>query len=76
MLDPNEVAELRAFLDEMAGSDSQSQSAMAQECDQCINHCDLFASHETPSHGWLVSCLMNSTPTTCGGPYQRISKAG
>ena len=70
MLDPNEVADLRAFLDEMnIDTDRQYQAAMEQACDQCLN-CDLFVVDEN-IYGWMVQCRLADVPTTCGGPYHR-----
>ena len=75
MLDPNEVADLRAFLDEMAtNADEDYHAAMEHACDDCLR-CDHFV-FEEGDHGWVVQCRITDVPTTCGGPYQRISKAG
>ena len=70
MLDPNEVADLRAFLDEMnIDTEEQYQSSMDQTLDQCLN-CDLFVVDESV-YGWMVQCRLTDVPTTCGGPYHR-----
>ena len=70
MLDPNEVADLRAFLDEMnIDTEEQYQSSMDHTCDQCLN-CDLFVVDESV-YGWMVQCRLTDVPTTCGGPYHR-----